>query len=252
MNKPSGFIWYELLTNDVDAAARFYGDVVGWGSRDSGTPGMDYRMWSIDGEMIGGLMAIPAPAKGMPPMWAGYLNVEDVDASVARIKAAGGATMMPPTDIPGVGRIAMVADPQGASFYVMTPIGEGMSTSFAPGRRGHAQWNELHTTDWEAALAFYAREFGWSKSSIFDMGAMGSYLLLNNGGAPIGGMFNSPAPKPMWLPYFNVEGVDAAKARVEAAGGKIDIGPVQVPDQTWIIQGRDPQGAIFALVSGAR
>jgi predicted enzyme related to lactoylglutathione lyase len=255
--KPSNFIWYELMTSDVDAAAKFYGAIVGWTAQDSGTPGMDYRQWAMGGVPVGGLLAIPedAAAHGMRPAWLGYLHVEDADASVAGVTAAGGAAPMPPTDIPGVGRIAMVTDPQGAAFYVMTPLprmttpGSDVSQAFASGQPGHGGWNELHTTDWEAALAFYTAQFGFGKSGEFNMGPMGTYLLFNTGGEAVGGMMNNPnVPRPAWLYYFNVEDIDTAKSRVEAAGGTVINGPHQVPTGNWIIQARDPEGVMFALV----
>jgi predicted enzyme related to lactoylglutathione lyase len=239
------------MTTDSEAAARFYGEVVGWSVGDSGQTDKTYQQWSIGGETVGGLMAIPAEAgaHGMRPMWAGYLNVDDVEESVAGIKAAGGAVHMPGTDVPGVGRFAMVSDAQGAIFYVMTPIGEGPSPSFSRGRPGHGGWNELHTTDWSGALKFYGEQFGFGKTEAMDMGPMGTYLLFNTGGEAVGGMINSPNfPRPMWLYYFNVDDIAAAKSRVEAAGGAVLIDPHQVPTGDWIIQARDPQGAMFALV----
>ena len=250
-NSPSHFIWYELMTTDSDAAARFYGEVVGWSVGDSGQTDKTYQQWSIGGETVGGLMAIPAEAgeHGMRPMWAGYLNVGDVEESIARIKAAGGAVHMPGTDVPGVGRFAMVSDPQGAIFYVMTPIGEGPSPSFSPGRAGHGGWNELHTTDSSGALKFYAEQFGFGETEAMDMGPMGVYRLFNTGGDPVGGMRNSPEfPRPAWLYYFNVDDIGAAGSRLEGAGGSILNGPHEVPGGGWIIQARDPQGAMFALV----
>ena len=250
-----GFIWYELLTTDVEAAARFYGAVVGWASADSGMPGADYRLWSIGGAAIGGLMAVPAEAasRGMRPAWLGYVAVADVDASVAGVTTAGGAVHMAPTDIPGVGRVAMVADPQGAPFYVMAPAGMapddvGHRPAFAPGMPGHGGWHELHATDAEAALAFYGAQFGWAKSDALDMGPMGTYLLFNTGGDAVGGMMNGRGPRPGWLYYFNIEDIDAAKLRVEQAGGAVLNGPHEVPGGSWIIQARDPQDAMFALV----
>ena len=249
--EPGRFIWYELMTTDIAAAAEFYGDVVGWSMRSTGTPGVDYRQWSIAGETIGGAMTIPpdAAGHGMRPVWLGYLNVADVDACVGQVVADGGASHKPGWDVPGVGRMAMVSDPQGASFYVMAPIGAGVSTSFASGRAGHGGWNELHTSDWRAALDFYARHFGWTKAEAVDMGPMGTYQLFGAGGDAIGGMMNSPGfPKPAWLYYFNVDDIHAAKARVEAAGGEVLIDPHEVPGGDWIARALDPQGAMFALV----
>jgi predicted enzyme related to lactoylglutathione lyase len=248
----SSFIWYELLTTDPDAAARFYGTVIGWSASDSGQTGMDYRLFNMNGVAVGGLMAIPAGAdkSGMRPFWVGYVSVADVDKSIASIVAAGGALHMPATDVPHVGRFAMVADPQGASLYVMTPLGTGAATSFAPGKPGHGGWHELHTQDWKAALAFYGAQFGWRKVQEMDMGPMGTYLQFNYGsGDMVGGMMNDPnAPRPYWLYCFNVDDIETASARVTAHGGAVVMGPHQVPTGEWIIRASDPQGATFVLV----
>jgi hypothetical protein len=150
--------------------------------------------------------------------------------------------------------MALVADPQGASFYVMAPIGEAPATPpFAPGVPGHGGWNELRTTDGRGALDFYSRHFGWGKTNEMDMGPMGSYLMFNTGGEPVGGMMNSSdQPRPMWLYYFNVDEIGAAKSRVQAAGGEVLNGPHEVSGGTWVVQARDPQGAMFALVGPSK
>lgn len=251
--KPSGFIWYELLTSDIAAAAAFYGKVLGWKTRASGVPGMDYRLLAMGAVDVGGLMAVPAEAaaNGMRPAWLSYINVADVDASVAAIGTAGGTVHMPPADIPGIGRFAMVADPQGASFYVMTPIGEtAPSPSFRPGVPGHGGWHELHTRDWKAALKFYGGQFGWGTAQAMDMGPAGTYLMFNTGsGDAIGGIMDDrETARPHWLIYFNVDDIDAAKARVKTAGGEVLAEPHEVPGGSWIIRARDAQGAAFALV----
>ncbi|MES1256766.1 MAG: VOC family protein [Acidobacteriota bacterium] len=248
----SHFIWYELLTTDPDAAATFYGTVLGWAASGSGQAGMDYRTFTKDGVAVGGHMALSpgAVASGMPPCWLGYVSVADVDKSVAAVLAAGGAVYMPAMDIPNVGRFALVADPQGASFYVMTAAGQGPATSFAPSTPGHGGWHELHTTDWKAALAFYGAQFGWKESRAMDMGPMGTYLLFNVGaGDAVGGMVNNAeAPRPFWLYYFNVADIEQAGRLIAANGGRVLMGPHQVPTGSWIVQAQDPQGAMFALV----
>ncbi len=249
----SHFIWYELMTNDIAAASAFYSHVVGWTVQESGQPGMDYRMWTIEGTAIGGLMAVPpeAAAMGARPAWLAYLNVPDVDAKVAAVTAAGGKVMVPPTDIPNIGRFALIADPQGAAIYLMTPLGDMPSTAFAPGKTGHGGWHELHTTDNEAAINFYHAQFGFTQSGAMDMGPMGTYRLFNAEGSDsmLGGMMNNPAlPHPAWLYYFCVPDINAAKSRLESSGGTVLNGPHEVPGGGWIIQARDPQGAMFALV----
>jgi len=248
----SSFIWYELLTSDPDAAATFYSAVLGWTASDSGQAGMDYRILRMHGIGVGGLMAIPPEAakSDMRPGWVGYVGVADVDTSVNRIVAAGGAEHMPAKDVPGVGRIAMIADPQGAILYVMSPTGSGPATSYAPGKPGHGGWHELHTKDWESALTFYSAQFGWAKVHAMDMGPMGKYLQFNIGsGAMVGGMMNDPqAPRPYWLYVFNVDDIEAASRRVTTNGGETLVEPHQVPTGNWVTHVRDPQGARFALV----
>ena len=241
----SGFIWYELAANDLAAAEAFYTRVVGWTVAPSGQPGMDYRIWSAAGRGVGGLMA---GAEGMPRGWYGYVRVDDVDACVGRAVAAGGVACMPATDIPGVGRIAMVADPQGAQLYVMAPQGEA-PPAVAPGTPGHGAWHELHTSDPSAALGFYGAVLGWGPMGEMDMGPMGTYRMFGAGESMIGGMMQSAAlGRPMWLFYIAVEDIDAAMARVSGAGGAILHGPQEVPGGGWILQGRDPMGVAFALV----
>ena len=252
--QPGPFIWYELLTNDVEAAIAFYGKVVGWGTQDSGMPGMDHRMWLAGDVAIGGVMSNAPPVpQGTPPIWLGYAKVDDVDATLAAMTAAGGTVFMPSMDLAQVGRMALVSDPQGALIHVMTPESAAPSRAHAPGTPGHAGWHELHTTDGVAALAFYGTHLGWGKSDVLDMGPMGQYRMFNAGGEAIGGMMNSPAfPQPIWLYYFNVADIDAAKARLEEAGGTVLMGPHEVPGGQRVIQAKDPQGAIFALITLAR
>jgi predicted enzyme related to lactoylglutathione lyase len=248
--EPSRFIWYELMTTDVEAAKAFYGAVIGWTADPIGTEANPYDRWAIDGTSIAGLMPLPeaAAVNGARPAWLGYLHVPDVDTKCADILAAGGTTHMPATDFPGVGRIAMLADPQGAAFYMIAPLGEGQSQSFAPGKIGHGGWNELHASDWETAFAFYATHFGWRQTDLMDMGPMGKYLLFSAGEHALGGMVNGPTPAPPhWLYYFCVDDITAGTARVTEAGGSILAGPMEVPG-TWVVTAADPQGAVFARV----
>lgn len=244
------FIWYELLTSDLEAAQAFYGDVVGYSAIPSASAGFEYRMWARGDIVLGGFMPMPSElaSRGVPCCWLGYVQVRDVDDTVDAVVADGGAVMMRPTTLANIGRIALVADPQGAAFYVMHPTHGGAMTSF--GRKpGQCGWNELHTTDSVAALAFYGKHLGWVNSSSMDMGSMGTYHMFNAGaGDDLGGMMNSPIPHPAWLYYFNVESITQAKTRVEARGGSVVLGPLQIPGGAWIITAKDPQGAVFGLL----
>jgi predicted enzyme related to lactoylglutathione lyase len=155
-------------------------------------------------------------------------------------------------DAPGVGRFALVSDPQGASFYVMTPTpppGGGFSRAFEAGTPGHCGWNEYHGKDGDAAFAFYTKHFGWADDGKMDMGPMGQYHLFKIGDVQTGGLMTDASfPHPAWLYYFNVDDIGAAQARVEKAGGRVLFGPQEVPGGSWIINGQDPQGAMFSLV----
>lgn len=261
MANPSGsFIWYELLTTDIAAAADFYETVAGLKIGREATPGpMDYRMIETPaGRHVGGAMQLTPDMRsgGALSGWFGYVSVPDVDAAVARAREAGAAIHMPPTDIPNAGRIAMIADPQGAPLYLMTPApppgAEDVdSLCYDPQAEGHVAWNELHARDQAAAFDFYAAQFGWEKGDVLEMGPMGSYQMFRLGGgdSAIGGMMTSPdMPHPIWLYYFNVPDIDAAHAQVIASGGTVNYGPGAIPGGAFIVQGTDPQGAMFALV----
>jgi predicted enzyme related to lactoylglutathione lyase len=247
------FVWYELMTSDMAAAESFYCDVVGWTAKDSGMPGMAYTLFSVDDAMIGGLMTVPEEAvkMGARPSWIGYVAVADVDAEAQRVTALGGQVYRAPDDIPGVGRFAIVADPQGAVLSLFRGARDEPPPPLPPfGAPGIVNWHELHAADWEKAFAYYAELFGWTKSEAIDMGPMGTYQLYASGELTLGGMMNKQpqAPMPYWMYYVNVDDIDAAAARVTEKGGMVAFGPSQVPGGSWIVQGFDPQGALFGLV----
>ena len=260
-NQHGDFIWYELLTDDADAAGDFYGKVIGWTSVGAGQPGMDYRFFSSgDGsdtkDGVGGYMAItPEMAEhGAQPAWVGYIGVDDVDTTVAKLVAAGGAVLMPAMDLDGVGRMAMVADPQGAPFYVMKGASEEASHSFASlePKIGHCAWNELSTTDPEAAKAFYGSLFGWSKDGEMDMGPMGKYEFLKASGGrfALGAVMPKMPEMPVcaWSYYFRVADIDAGVSAIETNGGTILQPPIEIPGGDFSLMALDPAGAAFGLV----
>ncbi|GAB3270074.1 VOC family protein [Parahaliea aestuarii] len=258
-NKHGEFIWYELCAADADRAQQFYSEVLGWDIADSQTPGMDYRIvHAVDEESgertpIGAVMPLSAEmtAAGARPVWLGYIAVDDVDSSVASITARGGSVHMPATDIPEVGRIAMVTDPQGVPFYLMRGIQEAPSEAFASEcpRVGHCAWNELMTADPEGAKDFYFGEFGWTKDGEMPIGPLGVYEFIRHNGV-IGAVMRKPeeAPGSLWNFYFRVKDIDAAIATVGACGGNILQGPDEIPGGDFTVLGLDPQGAPFALV----
>ncbi|HVU31768.1 MAG TPA: VOC family protein [Sphingomicrobium sp.] len=259
-NPEGDFIWYELMTSDAEGAKAFYDAVVGWNIGESVAEYNGYRMINTaDGRQAGGVLPLTAEMQqhGARPTWLGYLNVADVDRKVQSIEAAGGKTLIAPTDIPSVGRIAMVTDPQGAPFYVMKPIPpEGHenepSTVFSPTDQGRCAWNELSTTDPAAARRFYGDQFGWTTDNFMPMGEHGEYRFIDHQGLTLGAISGTMgSPQPHWRFYFRVGSVGEAKAAAEARGGRIAVGPMEVPGGDHIVIGTDPQGAEFALVGKA-
>ena len=248
-------IWYEYLAQDIDRAERFFTGVIGWQVTNSGTPGIDYRILSApDGAAIGGLITF---SQGAPtrPGWLAYFGVDDVDASVAAVQAAGGAVHMSPMTLDGIGRMALVGDPQGAPFYLMRGASEARSTSFqgpASASPGHMVWNELLASDQDAAMGFYGPLFGWRHEGAMPMGALGDYKFIHAGPAGLGASMNTPAGEtPGWRFYVFVTEVDSAIDRLTAAGGCVLQGPDRIPGGDYAVVAEDPFGARFGFV-GAR
>ena len=250
----NGFFWYDLMTTDVAAAAKFYADVVGWGVQAQGD---GYQLFTVEGKGMLGLMKIPEDAAKMnvPPCWMGYVGVADVDAAAAKLEKLGGKIHKAPQDIPGIIRFAVVADSQGAGFIIAKGLMDQPMPSFPPGTTGTVGWHELYAVDGKTIFDFYEKMFGWTKSDAMDMGPMGVYQMFKTGGEfAMGGMMTKPpaVPVPFWGFYINVPAIDTAVERVTKGGGKILNGPMEVPGGQWIIQGMDPQGAFFNLVSMKR
>ncbi|MGO4854218.1 VOC family protein [Phaeovulum sp. W22_SRMD_FR3] len=247
--------WYELSTTPgalADAGA-FYARVLGWSVEDAGMPDFTYHLAQAGGEMVAGLMEMPADVAGMPPFWLLYFAVEDADVAVAQMQAAGATVHRPVTPIPGTGRFAILADPQGAAFGVLEPLPGGTGTAYNAQKQGHGNWHELMCGDPKAAMGFYGPMFNWQTSRSMDMGAMGTYDVFAWQGTDIGGMLRAmPGPsgagQAFWLPYFGVDSAEKAMARITAARGAIKNGPMEVPGPAYIVIATDPQGAAFAVV----
>jgi predicted enzyme related to lactoylglutathione lyase len=254
------FIWYELMTRDQDKAIAFYEAVVGWSSADhqNSTADSRYVVLSAGERGMGGVMRLTDEMcdGGARPGWIGYVGVADTDSAADRIAGAGGTVMMAPGDIPDVGRFAMVTDPGGAAFYLLTPSPQESEPPPAePTAPGLVSWHELYAGNGEkAAFEFYSSQFGWETMHEMDMGPMGTYRIFGADGVQMGGMVDKPEniPESHWGFYFNVDGIDAAIERIEAKGGKVTMGPHEVPGGSWIVQATDPEGVNFALVSTTR
>lgn len=252
------FIWYELLTNDATASKAFYDAVVGWDIQTESQFPNDYRMIGrSDGGFAGGVLPLTDEmrAQGARPVWLGYVHVDDVDAAVAAMTADGAGTVMPPFDIPNVGRVAMITDPSGAPLYIMKPTPpegspDAQSDVFSVDQAQRVRWNELSTTDQDRAVAFYSKHFGWSQEGAMPMGDMGDYKFIQADGVGIGAIMVKPPQRPVssWLYYIGVDDIDRAVKAVSDGGGQILFGPNEIPGGEFSLVGIDPQGAAFGLV----
>jgi uncharacterized protein len=186
----------------------------------------------------------------MPPFWSMYIAVPKLEDTAAQIKRLGGSDLSGIIDVPTIGRMQMLKDPQGAAFYIIQPAPREERPELAP-EVGEASWLELMTTDAEAAMKFYTQVFGWQPGQTMDMGPMGKYHIFNRPIGMIGGMMNKPPEMshvpPNWGIYFRVPDINAAVERVKANGGQILNGPQDVPDGDKIVNAMDPQGAMFSL-----
>ena len=246
-------MWCELLTTDTAAAESFYKKVVGWTAKPFGPDG-SYTVFNNSLESgVGGVMKLPDEARqmGAPPHWMMYVGTPNVDETAIRIAQHGGRVHKQPEDIPTVGRFAVVQDPFGAWFAIFTPRPAPGAPEPKRGGPGDFSWFELYTPNPDGAWKFYQTLFGWEKTSAMDMGEMGVYQMFGRGGGvPNGGIMKPPPGAPAaWMPYARVKDAKAAAATATANGGKIIIGPLEVPGGDWIAQGMDPQGAMFAVHS---
>lgn len=255
---PGRFIWYELITPDSAAAAAFYGAVIGWHHSPAppGAPVPYSHFARSTGAAAGGVMELTPNmiAQGARPGWLPYLAVDAVPAAIAAIEAAGGHLIVPPMTIPE-GTFALVSDPAGVVFYVMTPVPppgspDAVSHAFAPETMEAVCWNELASPDLAASRAFFAARFDFAFDETMSMGPLGDYCFIDHHGLRLGAMMATPEPGhgAQWTFYFGVPSARAAERTIVAHGGTVLRGAHPVPGGGWIVVARDPQGARFGVV----
>jgi predicted enzyme related to lactoylglutathione lyase len=247
---PGTFSWTDLSTTDQDGAKAFYTGLFGWDVEDNPVDeNTVYSMMMVDGKPVAAISPQPAQQReaGVPPLWNSYITVEDADATAARAQELGATVHAPPFDVMDVGRMAVVADPQGAFFEIWQPkahIGAGLVNG-----HGLMCWNELHTPDVEGATKFYTDLFGWGTESL-DMGGA-PYTVVNVGGHGNGGIMPPQMGEPpSWLVYFGTDDIDASLAKISELGGNVLAPAMEIMDGNKIAVAQDPQGAAFALYAG--
>ncbi|PSJ39554.1 VOC family protein [Allosphingosinicella deserti] len=252
-------IWYELMTADLAAAGAFYRATLGWEVPPQGEAmpgGVQYaQIGRADGTSAGGVLTLSRAMQdcGARTRWIPYFHVEDVDASVAAAEGLAAKVQMPPVSMDGVGRMAMLADPQGAPFYLMAPTPpagqpEAKSEAFDPFKAGHCRWNELNTTDGAGALAFYEALLGWTAGMKMPMGAAGDYQFLEHAGIAIGAINPVQEGPSHWLPIFGVANIEAARAAATETGGKVTVDLQEIPGGEFALNVDDPGGAALGFV----
>jgi predicted enzyme related to lactoylglutathione lyase len=245
--------WVELSAQDPDAAAAFYGQLMGW---EAGAPGPaesgGYRMFKQGEANVAGLMG--HIGEGQPTAWRTYVSVGDADETAARVQAAGGTVIAPPMDVMDLGRMAVFADPTGAVFGIWQA--KAFAGADLVNEPHSLVWNEVLTRDPETDRAFYASVFGWAAGKPAFEGGPDSYVVWELNGNPVGGMmqmtdefFPAEVP-PHWGVCFAVADCDGLVARARELGATVHTEPLDMP------LGRfagmiDPQGAAFTVMEPA-
>lgn len=247
--------WVDLATTDTDSAKQFYGALFGWNAMDVPAPGSrTYAMFMKNGKVVAGMGELTTEEleAGTPPVWSTYVNVNDLDATVEKVTAAGGAVVVPTMDVMDTGRMAFIADPTGAMVGLWEP---GTHTGAQlVNEHGALSWNELITDDTAAATAFYEQALGW-RPEVTEMpgGPYTSFWVDGNveGNAAAGMMGKTDdmgAMPNVWGVYFYVDDVDAALATVSANGGQVVMPPMDVPEVGRMAGISDPQGAMMTVI----
>jgi predicted enzyme related to lactoylglutathione lyase len=233
------FVWHDLQTTDVERAKAFYTELLGWELETWKAGEMDYPMIKANGVQHGGF------TKSERSHWLGHIAVDNVDAACSAAESAGGAVSGEPGGHREVGRWATIVDPQGAVISAFTPACD------SPAPSGVFLWNELLTSDAEAAKSFYTSVFGWTTEDM-DMGEAGVYTLFNKAdGENAGGAIQNPDAPAAWYPYLAADDVDASVTKARRLGAQTFVEPFEIETVGRLAVLADPTGAMFGLYKPA-
>lgn len=247
-----GFGWEELQSKDLKQAVPFYEKLLGWSSQVFPMEYENYHVFMLGKSGMGGAAAHQAKHTGDFCHWLCYIMVEDVDAAAAKVKQLGGSIVLPPHDIPDVGRSALIRDPEGSYLSIIRFTDEEV---FAPEDPvGSFCWRELVCRDPEQAKRFYTGLFAWETSSM-EMGEQGTYTIWKVGEQMVGGMMqlsedwgDAPAH---WMPYVAVADVDVSYDKAKELGGTSCVPPTDIPGMGRFCVINDPAGGTLSLYMDA-
>jgi uncharacterized protein len=251
--EPGEFRWVDLASTDLEAAKKFYGDLIGWEWEPAGDPEETggYGFFTYKGKEVCGGGPVQAP--GQPSAWSSYVNVADADESAAKVKEAGGNVIAPPFELPNEsGRMAVCQDLEGAFFGVLQE--RKHKGAQLVNEIGCWTWNNLMSRDLDKARDFYGKVFGWEATQSDEQpeGILNWQLDGQRWPEGMGGLMrigsDMPADvPPHWQVYFSVESAEDAVEKVNAAGGTTVFGPLEIPVAKLAVF-IDPQGAAFAII----
>lgn len=246
---PGKFIWFDLVTNDLTAARRFYGAVFGWQFRTIGEAPASYTVIEDDGRNVGGMfMHAPPPGATTSARWLALISVNDPGQAVRYVEQHGGKVIVPPATIAGRGTHVLFRDPQGAVFGVLrSDSGDPADTPVAD---GDFFWVDLLARDPAQAAEFYRGLAGYEVSER-EIGPGIMRAVLASDGYVRAGIAPLPASvrQPGWLPYILVDDVAGTLKKVIAAGGKVLVEP-----RPELLDGNlavivDPIGGVLGVVN---
>ncbi len=243
-HRPGAFCWIELTAADAAGARSFYTQLFDWTVNEIPMGEMgSYYIFQKNGADTGAMYQRMPDMANVPPFWMSYIRVDDADASTEKAKSLGATIYNGPMDVPGQGRMTVLADPQGATFAIWQPTGhEGIGVR---DEAGSLCWNELQVRDAEAAKKFYPALFPWR------MKETPEYTEWHLGDQAVGGMTVAKAPEHVpsfWLPYFAVDDCDATVAKAQSLGAHVYAPAFDVPNVGRMAVLGDPQRAHFAVI----
>lgn len=239
-HRPNSIVWHELLTTDLQRAGDFYSQLFGWQIE---SVGQGYALATLNGHPIAGLAE--KRDAGENALWLSFLSVTDVDATAAKISAAGGKIHLPATNLPERGRVAVVADTQGVVFGLM----RGSSGDPLPGKAGLGDWlwREVWSQDAGATEKFYADALDMQLAHAEIAGA--DYRYFEFDGKPRIGLIDDPeiGVADAWMVYVRVADPKATAEQAKALGGSVLLAPDPEVRGDSVAVIADPTGGVLVV-----